>query len=29
VMDGEIGRFIDALKMADTEEKLSGEGVTA
>lgn len=26
VMDGDIGRLIDALKLADLEEKLSGEG---
>ncbi len=27
VMDGDIGKLIDALRMADTEEKLSGDGV--
>ena len=26
VMDGDIGRLVDALRLADTEEKLSGEG---
>jgi peptide chain release factor 1 len=29
VMDGDIGRLIDALKLADVEEKLGGDGASA
>jgi peptide chain release factor 1 len=29
VMDGDIGRLIDALKLADIEEKLGGDGGAA